>query len=371
MSAAEVQARLYEVLWAAFLLGALFGAIAQRTHFCTMGAIADVVAFGDWTRMRMWLLAIGVAIVGFNAMVWLGWVEASKSLYGGTRLTWLSAVVGGLMFGSGMVLSSGCGSKALVRLGGGSLKALVVCLVLGLSAFATIKGITATARAASVDTVFIALPPGQDLPSLAAHLLQGSRRTLALVLGIALGGAAIAVALARREGRDPQTLLAGLGIGAVIVAAWWVSGRLGFVAEDPTTLEEAFLATNSRRMEAMSFVAPVAYTIDWLLWYSDASKLLTIGIVSCLGVVAGSALVAIASRGFRWEGFRGVEDTANHVVGAGLMGVGGVTALGCTVGQGLSGVSTLGLTSFVALGSIIAGALLALRYQAWRVALTN
>ena len=157
MSAAEVQARLYEVLWAAFLLGALFGAIAQRTHFCTMGAIADVVAFGDWTRMRMWLLAIGVAIVGFNAMVWLGWVEASKSLYGGTRLTWLSAVVGGLMFGSGMVLSSGCGSKALVRLGGGSLKALVVCLVLGLSAFATIKGITATARAASVDTVFIAL----------------------------------------------------------------------------------------------------------------------------------------------------------------------------------------------------------------------
>ncbi|MBP6777250.1 MAG: YeeE/YedE family protein [Piscinibacter sp.] len=371
VSAAEVQARLYEVLWAAFLLGALFGAIAQRTHFCTMGAIADVVAFGDWTRMRMWLLAIGVAIVGFNAMVWLGWVEASKSLYGGTRLTWLSAVVGGLMFGSGMVLSSGCGSKALVRLGGGSLKALVVCLVLGLSAFATIKGITATARAASVDTVFIALPAGQDLPSLAAHLLQGSRRTLALVLGIALGGAAIAVALARREGRDPQTLLAGLGIGAVIVAAWWVSGRLGFVAEDPTTLEEAFLATNSRRMEAMSFVAPVAYTIDWLLWYSDASKLLTIGIVSCIGVVAGSALVAIASRGFRWEGFRGVEDTANHVVGAGLMGVGGVTALGCTVGQGLSGVSTLGLTSFVALGSIIAGALLALRYQAWRVALTN
>ena len=93
--------------------------------------------------------------------------------------------------------------------------------------------------------------------------------------------------------------------------------------------------------------------------------------MSCIGVVAGSALVAIASRGFRWEGFRGVEDTANHVVGAGLMGVGGVTALGCTVGQGLSGVSTLGLTSFVALGSIIAGALLALRYQAWRVALTN
>jgi uncharacterized protein len=368
VSVAEVQARVHEVLWAAFALGVLFGAIAQRTHFCTMGAIADAFAFGDWTRMRMWLLAIGVAIVGFNAMVWLGWVDASKSLYGGTRWNWLSALVGGLLFGFGMVLASGCGSKALVRLGGGNLKALVVCLVLGLSAFATIKGITAMARVASIDTVFVALPASQDLPSLAAHLLQGPQRTLALVLGLAFGGAAIAVALARREGRDAQTLLAGIGIGAVIVAAWWVSGRLGFVAEDPATLEEAFLATNSRRMEAFSFVAPVAYTIDWLLWYSDASKLLTIGIVSCVGVASGSALVAIASRSFRWEGFRGVEDTANHLVGAGLMGVGGVTALGCTVGQGLSGVSTLGLTSFVALASIIAGAVAALRYQAWRMA---
>lgn len=368
MSAAEVQARVHEVLWAAFALGVLFGAIAQRTHFCTMGAIADIFAFGDWTRMRMWLLAIGVAIVGFNVMVWLGWVDAAKSLYGGTRWNWLSALAGGGLFGFGMVLASGCGSKALVRLGGGSLKALAVCLVLGLAAFATLKGLTAVARVASVDKVFVALPASQDLPSLAAHWLQASRATCALVLGVALGGTAIAVALARREGRQAQTLLAGLGIGAVIVAAWWVSGRLGFVAEDPATLEEAFLATNSRRMEGFSFVAPVAYTLDWLLWYSDASKLLTIGIVSCVGVVAGSALQAIASRNFRWEGFRGVEDTANHFVGAALMGVGGVTALGCTIGQGLSGVSTLGLTSFVALGSIILGAVAALRYQAWRVA---
>jgi uncharacterized membrane protein YedE/YeeE len=111
----------------------------------------------------------------------------------------------------------------------------------------------------------------------------------------------------------------------------------------------------------------VAYTIDWLLFFSDKSKVLTIGIVSTVGVVLGSALVALASRSFRWEGFANAEDTANHLVGAVLMGVGGVTALGCTVGQGLSGVSTLALGSFIALAGILAGAVLALRWQVWRI----
>jgi hypothetical protein len=148
---------------------------------------------------------------------------------------------------------------------------------------------------------------------------------------------------------------------------WWVSGCLGHVAEDPNTLEAAFLVTNSQRMESLSFVAPIAYSLDWLLFFSDKSKLLTLGIVSTAGVVIGSALWALVSRSFRWEGFANVEDTANHLVGATLMGVGGVAALGCTVGQGLSGVSTLALGSFIALASIIGGAVLALRYQVWRV----
>ena len=367
MTAADAQALGQQVLWAGFALGLAFGAIAQRTQFCTMGAIADVVAFGDWTRMRMWLLAMGVAIAGFNAMVALGWVDAGKSLYGGARWMWLSALSGGLMFGAGMVLASGCGSKTLVRLGGGSLKALVVALVIAASGFATLKGLSAVVRAASVDAVYVALPASQDLPSLAAQALGGSVPVYALVLGLALGGGLIAAVLAQRAGREAPTLLAGLGIGATVVGAWWVSGRLGFVAEDPATLQEAFVATNSRRMEALSFVAPLAYTLDWLLFFSDASKLLTLGIVSCVGVVCGSALQALAARTFRWEGFRGVEDTANHLAGGVLMGVGGVTATGCTIGQGLSGVSTLGLTSFVALGAIVAGAVAALRYQAWRV----
>jgi uncharacterized membrane protein YedE/YeeE len=356
-----------QVLWAAFALAVVFGAIAQRTHFCTMGAVADIVNTGDWARMRMWVLAIGVAMLGFNAMVAAGWVEAGKSIYAAPRLTWLSAVVGGLMFGFGMVLASGCGSKTLVRIGGGNLKSVVVFLVLGLAAFATLKGITGVARVATVDRVAVEFAGGQDLPTLVANAFGLARGHAALLLGALLGGGLIAWVLARAEGRSGDVLLGGLGIGAVIVAMWWVSGQLGHVAEHPETLEETFVATNSTRMESLSFVAPVAYTVDWLLFFSDKSKVLTIGIVSTFGVVVGSALAALVGRSFRWEGFAGAEDTANHLVGATLMGVGGVTALGCTVGQGLSGVSTLALGSFIALAGIIAGAVLALRYQVWRL----
>jgi uncharacterized membrane protein YedE/YeeE len=332
-----------------------------------MGAVADIVNMGDWGRMRMWLLAIGVATLGFNAMVAMGWVQAQNSVYAAPRLLWLSHSVGGLLFGFGMVLASGCGSKTLVRIGGGSLKALVVFAVLGIAAYATLRGITAVARVATVDAVGITLPAGQDLPSLLAVWTGAPRAVLAGWLGGGIGLALVAVALSRREGRSAEVLLGGVGIGAVIVAVWWVSGRMAHLAEHPVTLEDVFLATNSQRMESLSFVAPYAYTLDWLMLFSDKSKVLTIGIVATLGLVVGSAAVALWQRSFRWEGFRGVEDTANHLVGAVLMGVGGVTAVGCTVGQGLSGVSTLALGSYLSVAAIVLGAVLALRFQVWRL----
>lgn len=355
------------VLGLAFAAAALFGAVAQRTRFCTMGAVADVVHMGDWTRMRMWVLAIAVAMLGFNAMVGLGWLEARHSLYAGPRLLWLSAVAGGLMFGFGMVLASGCGSRNLVRLGGGNLKSLVVLLVLGLSAFATLRGITGVLRVQTLDRVRVELPAGQDLPSLLAAASGVAAPTLAAALGATFALLLAAWVMRRPEGRTGEVWLAGVGIGGVVVAVWWVSGRLGYLAEDPDTLEPAFLATNSRGMESLSMVAPVAYALDWLLFFSDKARVLTIGIVSMAGVTVGAAAQALLAGSFRWEGFAGVEDTANHVAGGALMGVGGVAALGCTVGQGLSGVSTLSLGSFVALAAIVAGALLGLRYQAWRV----
>ena len=367
-SVPDLHAIALQVLALTFVLALAFGAIAQRTHFCTMGAVADIVAFGDWTRMRMWVLAIGVATIGFNTMVWLGWVDPGQSIYGGPRFAWLSALAGGLLFGFGMVFASGCASKTLIRLGGGNLKALVVAIVMGVSAIATLKGLPGVLRVASVDAVYVALPAPQSLPAFAAHWLGVPVPVLSLLLGWAIGGALIAWVVARAEGRQFETLLAGIGIGAVVVGVWWISGRLGFVTEDPNTLEPAFVATNSRRMESLSFVAPVGYAIDWLMYFSDAGNRLTLGIAAVAGMVAGAALQAIASRSFRWEGFRGVQDTTDHLLGAVLMGVGGVTALGCTIGQGISGVSTLGLTSMLALASILAGAVLALRLQAWRVA---
>ena len=367
MQDAQVQALATQVLWVGFALALVFGGVAQRTHFCTMGAVSDIVNMGDWSRMRMWALAAGVAIIGFNAMVALGWVEAGDSIYATPKFIWLSNAVGGLMFGFGMVLASGCGSKTLVRLGAGNLKSLLVFFVLGLAAFATLKGVTAVARVATVDRAAFTLPAGQDLPSLLAAATGTGRATLAWLLGLLVGGGLLAWALARPEGRSGEALIGGLVTGAVIAGVWWVSGHLGHVAEHPQTLEEAFLATNSQRMESLSFVSPIAYTIDWLLFFSDQSKVLTLGIVTTLGVVLGSTAVALATRTFRWEGFGGVEDTANHFVGALLMGVGGVTALGCTIGQGLSGLSTLSLGSVIALLGILGGAVLALRYQVWRL----
>ena len=367
MNEIEMSRLAAKVLWASFGLAAVFGVIAQRTHFCTMGAIADVVNMGDWTRARMWVLAIAVAVLGFNAMVALGWIEAKQSLYGGTRLLWLSAIVGGAMFGFGMVLASGCGSKNLVRLGSGNLKALVTVIVLGLAAFATLRGITAVLRVNTVDLVYLELPTGQDLPSLWASSSGLATPMLALVLGGAVSVLLTLWVVSQPAGRSAEVWCGGAGIGAVIVAVWWVSGRMGYVPEDPSTLEPAFLATNSRRMESFSMVAPVAYALDWLMFFSDKSKLLTLGIVSTVGVAFGALLASLANGNFRWEGFGGVEDVANHLIGALLMGVGGVVAIGCTVGQGISGLSTLSLGSLIATAAIVAGAVLALRYQMWRL----
>ena len=358
----------HQVLWAAFALSFILGAIAQRTHFCTMGAVADIVNMGSWARMRMWVLAIGVAMISFNAMVALGWLDAGKTIYAAPKLLWLSNIVGGFMFGFGMVMASGCGSKTLVRIGAGNLKSLLVFLVMGIAAFATLKGITAVLRVNTVDAVSVQLATGQDLPSLLAPALSVQKAQLALWVGAVLGLGLIAWVLARAEGRSADVLMGGIVTGLVIAGIFWVSGVLGHVAEDPNTLEEVFVGSNSpQRMDGLSFVAPMAFTLDWLMFFSDKSKLLTIPIVSVLGVVLGSGVYAVVTKAFRWEAFRTVDDMAQHLIGGVLMGVGGVVALGCTIGQGLSGVATLSIGSFIALAAIILGAVASLRWQLSRL----
>lgn len=344
------------LLGLAFLLAVLLGVVAQRTHFCVMGAISDAALMQDWQRARMWALAVAVAAGGFALLSQAGWVSAGQTLYGGRTLRWASLPVGGLMFGIGMVLASGCGAKTLVRLGAGNLKALVVLLVMAMSAFMTLRGVSAVWREASVDRLQLQLDTAQDF----ASLLGWAPAAAALLLVLPL------LVFALRGERGPGFWLGGLGTGLLVVGLWALTARLGFVPEHPETLEAVYLASSQNRPESFSFVAPTAALLDWLLFFSDRSKSLHIGIVTVLGVIAGSLLSSLQRREFRWEGFRQTEDLVSHLVGALLMGVGGVTALGCTFGQGISGLSTLSLGSLLAVAGIVAGGLIGLRIQAWR-----
>ena len=353
----------------AFGLAVVFGAVANRVNFCTMGAVTDLVTTGDWRRMRMWLLAIAVAIAGATWLEATGLADLGKSIYTTAQVAWASHLVGGFLFGFGMTLASGCGSKLLVRVGGGSLKSLVTLVVLAIAAYMTLKGLFAVWRVNTLDTLRLDTSAfgsaHSDLGSVAAALSGGGSVKVALSFAIA---AAVAVfALASRDFRESREMIVGgLIIGAIVAGGWYVTGYLGHVAEDPRTLEEAFIATNSGRPESYSFVAPVAYTLELLLLWSDQSRIVTFGIAGVLGMAVGSAAVALASRTFRWEGFASTEDLVNHIVGGVLMGFGGVTALGCTIGQGLTGISTLAIGSFIALAAIIAGCAAALKYQYWR-----
>lgn len=356
------------VLWATFAITFALGMVMQKTGFCSMGAVSDVFIISNWNRLRQWFLAIGTAILGFTFLAHFGLIDSLKSFYTGNKFLWLSTLLGSVLFGFGMVLASGCGSKTLVRIGGGNLKSIVVFMVLGLTAYMTMRGFLGVIRTNTVDLVFISFATPQDLPSLLAAPLGVARASLHLLLGLIIGFAFIAFAVADKSFRNFENLFAGISVGLAITAVWWVSGAVGHVAEDPNTLEEVFLVTNSGRMESLSFVAPYAYSLDWLMMYSDTSKVLTVGIVAVIGMVLGSAVVAVLTKTFRWETFRDAEDTANHLVGAALMGFGGVTALGCTVGQGLSGISTLALSSLLALPGFIFGGYLGVRYLQLRLA---
>jgi hypothetical protein len=353
----------------AFALAFVFGAVAQRVSFCTMGAVTDILNMGDWRRMRMWLLAIAVAIAGTAGLQMAGLIDTSKTIYTSAQVPWLSCIVGGALFGFGMTLASGCGSKTLIRAGAGNLKSLVVMTFLAIAAYMTLKGAFAPLRVYGLDPVRLDVAAvgarTSDLPTLAQSLGLGAAKTwLPWLVAIAVA----AYALAERGFRaSREMIVGGLIIGAVIVGGWYVSGHVGYLAEDPQTLEEHFVATNSGRMESFSFVGPVGYLLELLVLWTDQSRIVTFGIAGVLGVLAGSCAMALATRTFRWEGFGSVEDIANHIVGGALMGFGGVTALGCTIGQGLTGISTLAVGSMLAFGSIVAGCAAAVRYQLWRI----
>ena len=358
------------VIWGGFALAFAFGLVANKTNFCTMGALSDIVNMGHWGRMRMWLLAIAVAVLGASLLAYTGQVDLSRAITQRPTLSWLSLLLGGLAFGVGMTLAGGCVNKNLVRAGGGSVRSIVVLVFMAIAAYMTLKGLFGQWRAAWLDPVAINLADwGWKDQSLATALARstGMAPATALLAAAALlaAGLLVFVFIDRRFRGNGAQVGGAVAIGALVVAGWYVSGHLGF-GENPETLEQVYFATNSRTIESMSFVGPTAYSLELLMLWTDKSLHATFGIASVIGVALGSAAYALASRRFRWEGFASLADLRNQLAGALLMGFGGVTALGCTIGQGLSGISTLAIGSFIALAGIIAGSVATLKYTLWR-----
>jgi uncharacterized membrane protein YedE/YeeE len=358
------------LLWGGFALAFVFGVVASKTNFCIMGAVSDVVNMGHWGRVRMWLLAVAVALIGANLLAYGGLIDLSKSIYRRPTIPWLSLLLGGTLFGVGMTLAAGCVNKNLIRLGAGSLRSLVVLVFTAAAAYMTLKGLFAQWRAAWLDPVAIDLSSfglkDQGLPALLAQASGMPARSAILAAALPLGALLLLFVFSDKRFRgNAAQVLGSLTLGLLVAAGWYLSGHVGY-GENPDTLETVYFGTNTRTIESLSFVAPTAYTLELLMLWTDKSLHISFGIATALGVVAGSFVYALASGKFQWEGFASLSDLRSQLVGAVLMGFGGVTAMGCTVGQGMSGLSTLALGSLIAVAGIVAGAAATMKYMLWR-----
>jgi uncharacterized membrane protein YedE/YeeE len=355
------------VVWGGFVLALIFGYVASKANFCTMGALSDIVNMEHWGRMRMWLLAIAVAVAGTGLLQYFGQVDLAKSVYQRPVLPWLSMLVGGALFGVGMTLAGGCANKNLLRVGGGSIRSFVVLTFLGISAYMTLKGLFAQWRVSLLDPFTIDFGglglKTQSLPDLLARATGLPGKTaLLVVFGVITLALLVFVFKDQRFRKNLSQVLGSVLLGLIVVLAWYLTGHIGF-AENPDTLEMTYFGTNTRTLESFSFVAPTAYSLELMMLWTDKSLRVTFGIATALGVVLGSLGWALYNKSFRLEGFASLDDLRNQIIGATLMGFGGVTAMGCTVGQGLSGVSTLALGSMLTLAGIIGGSVLMLKWQ--------
>lgn len=335
------------------VVGLLFGFVVERTNFCTMGAISDATAFGDFRRVRAWVLAIAVAVLGTQALHLLGLVDLQKSIYLGTSVGWLGGVIGGLMFGFGMTLAGGCASRNLVRFGAGDLRSLVVLVVLGIFAYMTLRGLTAPPRVALENATNVNLVPlgvaAQGIPDLLAKGFGASLATIRTAATVIVVLALLWYCFKDAEFRgSPLHILSGVGVGAVIVAGWWATGVLGFDEFEPT------------RPSSLTYTAPVGNALVYLMTFTGAT--IDFGIASVGGAIVGAYLSAILRKSFSVAAFADRGDLVRNMVGAALMGVGGVMALGCTIGQGLTGISTLSLGSLVSLAALVVGGIVGIKY---------
>ena len=338
----------------AFVVAMIFGAIANKSHFCTMGAFSDWVNIGTKTRMRTWVLAIAVALCATQIMYILGWVDINQAIPLTPRFGWLGHVLGGFLFGIGMTIAGGCGQRTLVRFGGGNLKSLVVILVLGISAYMTLRGLFALARINYVEIFAVDLTgygfENQGLPHLLAESLGIGEKIIRILITVVFGISAMYYVFKDATYRkNVENIITGLIIGSICAGAWYITGVVGFDDFEPVALE------------GMSFIAPVGNSINYLMTFTGST--IGFGIATVGGLILGSFLYAIASKTFRIETFSNQSDMINHIVGAMIMGFGGVLALGCTIGQGITGLSTLAIGSVITIISIGFGCVLTLKMQ--------
>jgi len=328
-------------------IGAVFGGIAQATAFCSSGAILDLVRSGDGNRLRAWGLAAAVAIFSTQLLLAFAVVDVRKSIYLTTPLTIAGPVLGGLMFGIGMILAQGCAARNLVRLGGGNLRALVVVLVFSIAAYATMRGLLAPGRFV-IESLTRANFGVLGVPEMLAgsFAIRADQMRWIIALGGAGGLAALCFASAAFRS-SPRNIVAGLAIGLLVMAGWYLTGAL---ARDDF---------NPMAPSSLTFVAPLGDSLQYVMIFTGMSANFGIALVG--GVILGSFAVALVCGRFRIEGFANQHDFLRQLAGATSMGVGGVLAMGCTVGQGLTGLSTLSLGSVLAALSICIGGLLGAR----------
>jgi hypothetical protein len=363
------------ILLSVFVVAAIMGAVANKTNFCTMGAVSDWINMEDKGRLRAWLLAIGVAMGGVLILEALGIINLSGSTfppYRTANFAWLRYILGGLMFGIGMTLASGCGNKTLVRIGGGNLKSVVVLAIASTMAYFMLWS---DFYSVVFDSWMAPLTVNLGTIGAKSQTLDGilggiagieNTGTLHLILGALLIAGILFFAFSSGEFRaNRDNILGGVVIGLAVVAGWYLTGS-AMGAEWKEWAEMADTPPSRVEVQSFTFISPMGDGVRYLLHPGDFS-LINFGIAALVGVIVGSFVYALITRSFRIEWFVNAGDFANHAVGAVLMGVGGALSMGCTVGQAITGISTLALGSVLTFVAIVAGAAGTMKYQYWKM----
>ena len=340
------------------IIGFVFGAVTYRTNFCTMGSLTDIVALGDYRRLRAWVLAAATAMIGAQALAFWEVVELPESMYLTPGINWAGHLAGGLLFGFGMVFAGGCSSRNLARAGGGDLRSLIALIVMGMFAYMTIGGLLGPGRAWLERVTLVSVTDwGADHEGL-GELLRvhtgAAKEAADLAVGALLVMAALVFCLIDPRFRKSGVhVFSGLAVGLCIVAGWALTG----LAFDE-------LAVRPYAPMSLTFVRPIGDALEWLQRFT-ALGWAGFGVGTVTGALLGSFATALVMGRFRVTAFSDRADTLRVLGGSALMGIGGVMGLGCTIGQGLTGISTLSAGSFITVAAIIMGGLAGLRTYEW------